>query len=126
LAYWLICPGTPAFGIVSIVRDAKFAGSTRQAGPADARAAGACVSWDGVQRLELASHFIGALMLVTEQPSADRARPSAHSPGRSGLMIITVRTMERQAARVQSAARRGDLSAVRLGHCCSPRSGCTA
>jgi predicted permease len=92
------------FEIVGIVRDAKFAGFDldKAARPMFFVPLAQYMSYTdtAMQRLELASHFIGALMLVTRQPvsTIEPVLRRALAEVDPNLMIITVRTIEDQVA----------------------------
>jgi hypothetical protein len=92
------------FEIVGIVRDAKFAGFDldKPARPMFYVPLAQYVSYAdvGMQRLELASHFIGALLLVTRQPTGvvEPALRRAVAEVDPNLTIVTVRTLEEQVA----------------------------
>src|SRR5262249_22923704 len=90
------------YEIVGIVHDAKFAGFDldKPARPMFYVPLAQYVSYNdnAMQHLELASHFIGALMLVTRQPvsTIEPVLPRALAEVDPSLMVITVRTIEDQ------------------------------
>ena len=92
------------FEIVGIVRDAKFAGFDldKPARPMFFVPLAQYVTYanPGMQRLELSSHFIGAMALVTSQPVSvmEPAIRRAVAEVDPNLTILTVRTMEDQVA----------------------------
>jgi predicted permease len=92
------------FEIVGIVRDAKFAGFDldKPARPMFFVPLAQYVTYadPGMQRLELTSHFIGAMALVTNQPLSmiEPAIERAVADVDPTLTILTVRTMEDQVA----------------------------
>jgi predicted permease len=92
------------FEIVGIVRDAKFAGFAldKPARPMFYAPLAQYVNYENpnMQRLELSSHFIGALALVTTQPAGQmepviRRTLAEVDPG---FTLVTVRSMEDQVA----------------------------
>jgi predicted permease len=92
------------FEIVGIVRDAKFAGFAldKPARPMFFAPLAQYVSYrePGMQRLELSSHFIGAMALVTSQPVSvmEPAIRRVVAEVDSNLTILSVRTMGDQVA----------------------------
>jgi hypothetical protein len=92
------------FEIVGIVRDAKFAGFEldKPARPMFFAPLAQYVNYPNVsmQRLELSSHFIGAMALVTSQPASvmEPAIRRVVAEVDPSLTILTVRTMEDQVA----------------------------
>jgi predicted permease len=92
------------FEIVGIVRDAKFAGFEldRPARPMFFVPLAQYVTYGdpGMRRLELSSHFIGAMALVTSQPLSDLEPAIRHAMADvdPALTLLTVRTMEDQVA----------------------------
>jgi predicted permease len=92
------------FEIVGIVRDAKFAGFDldKPARPMFFAPLAQYVNYanSAMQRLELSSHFIGAMALVTSQPAGvmEPAIRRAVAEVDPDLTILTVRTMEDQVA----------------------------
>jgi hypothetical protein len=99
------------FEIVGIVRDAKFAGFDldKPARPMFFVPLAQYVTYadPGMQRLELSSHFIGAMALVTNQPISviEPAVQRAVADVDPTLTILTVRTMEDQVALTFNQAR---------------------
>ena len=93
------------FRIVGVVRDAKFAGwgLARPARPMFYVPLAQTVNYaqDMLKRVELESHFIGGLMLVTSQSSGslEPVLRKALAEVDPNLTIITVRTMREQVAR---------------------------
>jgi predicted permease len=92
------------FEIVGVVRDAKFAGFAldQPARPMFYVPLAQWVSYSNpdMQRLELASHFIGGLVLVTSQPlgTLEPVLRKALADVDPGLTINTIRTMKQQVA----------------------------
>ncbi len=90
------------FRIVGVVRDAKFAGwgLDRPARPMFYAPLAQNVDYKSelMQRLELRSHFIGAIMLVTEAPpgAIEPVLTKALAEVDPNLTIISVRTMQQQ------------------------------
>jgi predicted permease len=90
------------FRIVGVVRDAKFAGFAlnRPARPMFFVPLAQTVDYPQplMQRIELASHFIGGLMLVTSSPpgTLEPLLTRALSDVDPNLTILSVRTMEQQ------------------------------
>jgi len=99
------------FEIVGIVRDAKFAGFDldKPARPMFFVPLAQYVTYanPGMQRLELGSHFIGAIALVTNQPISviEPAIQRTVAEIDPTLTILTVRTMEDQVALTFNQAR---------------------
>ncbi len=93
------------FRIVGVVRDAKFAGwgLARPARPMFYVPLAQTVNYaqDMLKRVELQSHFIGGLMLVTNQSSGslEPVLRKALAEVDPNLTIINVRTMREQVAR---------------------------
>jgi predicted permease len=92
------------FEIVGVVRDAKFA-AFRLDQPAQPMFYVPLVQWENypnpdMHRLELTSHFVGAMMLVTSQPpsAVDPVLRKALAEVDPNLTINTVRTMAQQVA----------------------------
>jgi len=94
------------FEIIGIVRDAKFAGFDldKPARPTFFAPLAQYVTYadSGMQRLDLSSHFIGGMALVTSQPVSvlEPEIRGAVSEVDPSLTILTVRTMEDQVALV--------------------------
>jgi len=92
------------FDIVGVVRDAKFAGFDldKPARPMFYAPLAQYVTYadSSMQRLELGSHFIGAMMLVTPLPisTMEPAVRRAVTEIDPSLTVLTVRTMEEQVA----------------------------
>jgi predicted permease len=99
------------FEIVGIVRDAKFAGFDldKPARPMFFVPLAQYVTYanPGMQRLELGSHFIGAIALVTNQPISviEPAIQRTVAEIDPTLTILNVRTMEDQVALTFNQAR---------------------